>query len=111
MQDHSYISTDETGDEMARQKRTDIDRTRIDEMARKLSAARTDRSSFEATYAELATDKRLSVEEIVAIALAYRNGGGKPTSKRSALEAIRKRFLELVRGQAQIAQASKARPW
>jgi hypothetical protein len=67
--------------------------------------------SFEALLSELTEDKTLSVADVVEIALQYRGGGSKPTSRKAALEIISKRFLELIRIKAQIAQAAKARPW
>ena len=76
-----------------------------------LQAAGRDRSRFDAALAKIEADGRLRQAELVAIAVQYRGGGAKPTSKRAAMEAIGKRFLELVRDHAQAVQAAKARPW
>lgn len=76
-----------------------------------LKAAGRDRPRFEATVARIEADTQLRLPDLVAIAVQYRGGGAKPPSKRAALEAIGKRFLELVRDHAQSVQAAKARPW
>lgn len=76
-----------------------------------LKAAGRDRVRFDAAIARIEVDTQLRLPELVSIALQYRGGGTKPSSKRAALEAIRRRFLELVRDHAQSVQAAKARPW
>jgi hypothetical protein len=77
----------------------------------RLNAAGRNRASYEQVASAIETDKALSVSDVVSIALQYRGGGAKPASKKAAMEVIARRFLELVRDQAQSAQAAKARPW
>ncbi len=77
----------------------------------RLNAAGRNRVSFEQVASAIESDKALSAGDVVSIALQYRGGGVKPASKKAAMEIIARRFLELVRDQAQSAQAAKARPW
>jgi hypothetical protein len=56
-------------------------------------------------------DASFIVADAIEVAFRYQGGGNRPTSKKAAMSLISKRFLELVRSQAQIKQADKARPW
>lgn len=76
----------------------------------KLKHAGRDRPAFQAVIALLEREK-LATTELVSIALQYRGGGVKPTSKKAAMESIANRFLELVRDHIKEVQAAKARPW
>jgi hypothetical protein len=76
-----------------------------------LSAAGRDRSAFEALLLELKEDKAVGVNDMIAIALAYRGGGTRPRSKKHALEVIEKRFVEIVRDAKKSSIASRVRPW
>ena len=49
--------------------------------------------------------------ELIAIAKAYAGSARRITSKKAALDAIRKRFVEKVRFDAKNDLAAKARPW
>lgn len=101
-------------DEMARKaKKASLppDESRVGTYEARLKSARLDRGEFESALDTIKADKSLTVADVTEIAVRYRGGGERPSSKKSALEIISKRFLELVRNQAQIKQASKARPW
>ncbi|MEW5963972.1 MAG: hypothetical protein AB1749_10470 [Pseudomonadota bacterium] len=88
-----------------------LDNKLVNRFAGLLAAAKTDSKAFEATLAELSADPRLKAPEIVAIAKAYAGSSKRVTSKAAAMEAIRKRFVELVRFEAKNALAAKSRPW
>jgi hypothetical protein len=77
----------------------------------RLNAAGLDRSAYEHVANAIERDKSLSVSDVVSIALQYRGGGTKPASRKAAMETIGRRFLELVRDEAQSVRAAKARPW
>jgi hypothetical protein len=114
MMDRQSYHQDEALDEMARKagvKRIPADELKVAPYDARLKGAKLDRSAFESVYADILADDDLSVTDIIEIALRYRGGGSKPPSRKAALEIISKRFLELVRSKAQIAQAQKARPW
>ena len=87
------------------------DDTRVDRYASKLRAAQLNREAFEAAVRSLSADSALTVSDVIEIAQQYRGGGVRAASRKAALEVISKRFLELVRSQAQIKQAAKSRPW
>lgn len=76
-----------------------------------LAAAKTDKQAFEAALAALNADPRLKSPELVAIAKAYAGSSKRIGSKAAAIDAIRKRFVELVRFEAKNALAAKSRPW
>lgn len=69
------------------------------------------RASFEPILAEIKTDKSLSSADVISIAQIYNLGGKKASSKATALAAISKRFVEVVRFHAKNRIAEKARPW
>lgn len=103
-----------TSDDMARKSAKSpqkINEARITQYEMRLSELQTEREAFETVFAELGTDRSMSVADTIELAQRYRGGGSKPSSKKAALEIISKRFLELVRSSNQIKQASKARPW
>ena len=69
-----------------------------------------DRIAFDIAYRDLLADKTLKTVDLIAIAQLYSRG--KSTSKKTeALEAIRKRFVELRQIEALSENAAKARPW
>jgi hypothetical protein len=76
-----------------------------------LSAAAGDRAAFEAAFSAMKSDHKLKVNDVIAIAVAYRGGGMRPRSKIQALEMIEKRFVEIVRDAKKIATAARMRPW
>ena len=76
-----------------------------------LSAAGRNRLDFEAVLSELKGDKDLRVNDMIAIAVAYRGGGTRPRSKTHALQMIEKRFVEIVLDAKRNAIASRVRPW
>jgi hypothetical protein len=87
------------------------DETRVASYVDRLVALKRDEAAFKQVFGQLAADKSLNVADVVEIAQRYRRGGLKAASKKAALEIVSKRFLELIRIEAQIAQAQKARPW
>jgi hypothetical protein len=106
-------SIDEEVDDMGSRKaaRSEPELDRVVPYVEQLVAVQRDRPAFERVFSDITANKSLAVADVVEIALRYRGGGGRPASRRAALEAISKRFLELVRIKAQITQAAKARPW
>jgi hypothetical protein len=76
-----------------------------------LAAAGGNRPAFQATLSELKGDKDLRVNDVLAIAVAYRGGGVRPRSKAHALEMIERRFVEIVRDAKKKSIASRVRPW
>lgn len=76
-----------------------------------LAAAAGNRSAFQATLSELKGNKDLRVDDVLAIAVAYRGGGVRPRSKAHALQMIERRFVEIVRDAKKKSIASRARPW
>jgi hypothetical protein len=114
MQESATTVRDDLDSDMAvraAQRKVKTDDTLVSRYIGLLIAAKLNREVFEGTLTTLATDTLLSPADVIEIAQRYRGGGTKPTSRKAALEVISKRFLELVRSQAQIEQASKARPW
>lgn len=105
-----HDNAEATDDEMARATST-LNRAAIDSYSLKLEAAKTDRGQFEAAYNELTADKALKSPDLVAIAKAYAGAAKRITSKKAALDAIRKRFVELVRFDAKNGLAARSRPW
>ena len=95
----------------ASNKKLPPDEARVSRHDAALRTASVCREEFELALHSLKADHELTVPDVIEIALRYRGGGTKPGSKKAALEVISKRFLELVRSQAQIKQAAKARPW
>lgn len=77
----------------------------------KLEAAKLDKDEFEAAVASIESDKTLRPADVIAIAERYAVAGVRATSRKSALEKIRKRFIELRRAAANLKVAEKARPW
>jgi hypothetical protein len=76
-----------------------------------LANAGMNRSAFEAVLSGLKEDEGARVNDIIAIAVAYRGGGVRPRSKKQALEMIEKRFVEIVRDTKKNSVASRVRPW
>jgi hypothetical protein len=97
--------------DMARSGKPTADEARVVAYVDRLVALKLDEATFELVFGQLKADKSLNVADVVEIAQRYRRGGLKATSKKAAVEVIAKRFLELQRIRAQIAQAAKARPW
>jgi len=88
-----------------------VDQKLIKAYADRLTAARIDRAAFNAVVADVKGDRSVKSHELIAIAKAYAGASKKIGSKKAALEAIEKRFVELVRFDAKNALASKSRPW
>jgi hypothetical protein len=102
----------ELGDDMARRaSKSSTDQNRVAHYVARLRSATGDRAAFERELSALKSDPSASLKDIADVALMYRGGGDKPTSKKAALLVIEKRFLELIRNDNQVKQASKSRPW
>lgn len=69
------------------------------------------RAEFEAALSDIKSDEHLTAGDIIAIAHRYNKGGRKASSRATALAAISKRFVEIVRFHAKNKIAEKARPW
>lgn len=104
------VSEDEMAKARGRTQRPSDERA-ISAYVERLAKAGTDRHVFDGVLAELEADKRLHVAEVVAIAHRYIGGGNKPASRKAAMGAITKRFVEIVRFHAKNKIAEKARPW
>ena len=76
-----------------------------------LSGAGMDRAAFEVAFSALKGDRNVRVNDVIAIAVAYRGGGVRPRSKTHALEMIERRFVEIVRDAKKNAAAARMRPW
>ena len=74
-----------------------------------LKAAGIEPSAFDRAFAELEADKAMKAEELAQIATSYCLR--KVKSRKQALEAIKKRFVELRRQHNKDKIAEKARPW
>jgi hypothetical protein len=84
---------------------------RVIDWVETLNRCGTDKAAHDKAFAALSSDVALTAGELQAIAVKYRGGGTKPTSKKASLEVVAKRFLELRRNKTQLEQASKSRPW
>jgi hypothetical protein len=102
---------DTSSEDMARAASKAIDEALVEDYASRLDAAATDHAQFDAIYKAVEADKALKSPELIAIARAYAGAARKLTSKKAALDAIRKRFVERVRFEAKNELAAKSRPW
>lgn len=98
-------------DDMARIPKRPVDAALVTEHLGRLKAARTDEACFNAAVSGLKQDGRVQSVDLVAIAKQYAGTARKITSKTTALDAIQKRFVELVRFEARNELAAKSRPW
>lgn len=101
---------EEADEAMARAKR-DLNTALIERYVELLKACGTSRDAFDAAYAELGDDAELKSAELIAVAKAYAGASQKISSKKAALDAIRKRFVEHVRNAAKSELAAGSRPW
>lgn len=99
------------GEDMARTSASAANSTLVSLYVQKLKAAGTDRSAFDGVVSELTTNAELKAAEYIAIADKFAIPVRRIASKKAALEAISKRFVELVRSQNKNLVASKARPF
>ncbi len=98
-------------DEMARTSKAKADEGRVATHLSRLTAAKTDRSAFDAAIEEIESTGDLTSADLIAVAHRYNKGGKKPTSKSAAFAMIRKRFVEIVRTANKNKVAERARPW
>ena len=78
---------------------------------RELNNAGVDRPAFEQALARLQSAAELRAADVIAIAQSYALPGRRLTSKKAAIEAISKRFVELVRSRNKNQTAARARPY
>lgn len=99
--------------EMARAKkaRAEADTRLVASYADRLKGVGTDRAAFDPLVAEIERDGNVKSAEMIAIAKAYAGAAKKITSRTAALDAIRKRFVELIRFDGKNDLAAKTRPW
>ncbi|MGF1650106.1 MAG: hypothetical protein ACFCUN_06625 [Hyphomicrobiaceae bacterium] len=83
----------------------------VNHYAALLAEAKTDARAFEPLIAQIRSDKVLKAGDVVAIAKAFAGQGARVTSKKTALDAIERRFVELVRFDRRNAIAKATRPW
>jgi hypothetical protein len=103
----------ETDEDMARARKAKqpVNAALVAAYVERLRGAKTDRAKFDVILGELKGDVELRPIDIMAIANAYGVGGAPANSRKSGLEKIAKRFVELVRYDAKNRVAEKARPW
>jgi hypothetical protein len=87
----------ETGDDAMAKKSADL--RIVDAYVRKLRSVGLDRAAFDSLLLALKGDKDIRVAEAIGIASQY--AGRQFGSKKDALEGLAKRFVEMVRTQAQ----------
>jgi hypothetical protein len=88
-----------------------VDHGLVAEHLARLSDAQLSRERFEAAVHAIEADARVKGPDLIAIAKGYAGVAKRITSKPAAFEAIEKRFVELVRDNGKLVQASRARPW
>ncbi len=101
-------------DEMARSARTsspEPHRSLVAAYVLRLKTVGRSRDAFETLVGEMGKDARLVPADLIEIAVQFRGGGNRPSSRKAAIDVISKRFLELVRDHTKAAQAAKVRPW
>lgn len=98
-------------DAMAKASKVKADERRVATHLARLTAAKTDRTAFEAALGDLESSGDITSADLVAVAHRYNKGGKKPTSKSAAVAMIRKRFVEIVRTANKKKVAERARPW
>ena len=96
-------------DEMARSEA--INEPLVTDYVARLVRAKIDRAEFNTVFEELKDDKQLRAVDVIIIAQRYNRGGKRATSKKKAIEAISKRFVEIVRFHAKNKVAERVRPW
>ena len=110
MLDHDDAILNAVGDDMGRQAQP-VNAERVDRYVEKFNAAALDRPDFDEAFTCLKSDKELTAAETILIAQKYRGGGAKAKTKKAALEAIERRFVEKVRTTKNKQEAARARPW
>jgi hypothetical protein len=68
----------------------------------RLKAAATNRPAVLGVIRDLHDDTRLTTADVVDITLRYKGGGEAPCSKAAALAMINKRFVDIMRGHAEV---------
>jgi hypothetical protein len=78
---------------------------------KRLLGAGTDKSSFEPVYAELKNDRCILKEDADAIAHDYTKGRKSWPSRKAALDAIRKKFVERAYQESKMRIVEKSKVW
>lgn len=90
----------------------EIDQEKIASYARLLADAKTDQNNFDKAFRNLETSsKKMPKAELDGIANKYTKTDSKYKSKQAALEAIEKKFIELVRFEQKMEVVDKMTPW
>ncbi len=76
-----------------------------------LEAAGTDKNIFDKTFNALKCDRQIKKNDIDHIAHAYIGGREKWPSKKAALEAIERRFIEIAYHESRMKILSKTKVW
>lgn len=106
----NWFGSHESDEDMARTNKKPLDADKIDEMVRLLRAASKSTDEFREVQANLAEDKDLSAQEVIAIAQAF-VGGVKLKSRKAALTAIGQERLRVSHSNAKARSAAKSRTW
>jgi hypothetical protein len=77
----------------------------------RLRAAGNSSAAFEHVLTELAGDKAVSREALILIASQYVGGARRLRSRKAALTAIKRRYVELIRFERKQEIARKVTPW
>lgn len=104
-------SEDEAMARAQKARAADLDTKLVASFAERLKGVGTDRDAFDTLIAEIERDARVKSAEFIAIAKAYAGASKKIGSRNAAADAIRKRFVELIRFDAKNELAAKSRPW
>ncbi|MEO1608276.1 MAG: hypothetical protein AAFR90_02830 [Pseudomonadota bacterium] len=110
MLDQHNITLAKTGNDMGRAIKP-LNVQRIEYHLNALIASAFNRPDFDAAFAELKNDRQLMAADVIEIARQFRGGGVKPKSKKAAIDAIERRFVEKVRTEKNKLEAARARPW
>lgn len=77
----------------------------------RLKSVVADRTSFDALVSEIADSSELTTEQVIELADRFAIPGKRPGSRKAAIVAINKRFVELARFREKNERAAKTRPW
>lgn len=77
----------------------------------RLKGAVSNRPAFDAVVAEIEAASDLPTEQVIEVAERFAIPSRKPTSRKAAMAAINKRFVELARFREKNERAAKTKPW
>jgi len=87
-----------------------LNESQIAAYAERLKRAGAVRADFDAVLNDIIKDKGLASADVQTIAVRYRGGGKKPSSRQAAISVISTRFAEIARAKKNLGIAEKARP-